>query len=73
MLKGKAQGMVGSLQDQDRGFYCTRLNYVSSQYARGKPTIALKPEDPPKIFEVVKTFSKMSPSRFWILSQYVNW
>ena len=42
---------VGSLQDQDRGFCSTRLNSVSSQCARGKPSIARKLEDHPKIFK----------------------
>ena len=39
-----------SLQDQDRGFYSTLLNSVSSQCVRGEPSIARKPEDHPKIF-----------------------
>ena len=59
MLKGEAQGMGrGSLQDQDRGFYSTLLNSVSSLRAHGKPSTARKLEDHPKIF-VVKNFSKI--------------
>ena len=41
----------GVLQDQDRGFYSTRLNTVSSQCARGKPSVVRKPENHPKIFK----------------------
>ena len=49
--KGGSTRDWGSLQDQNRGFYITRLNSVSSQCARGKPSIARKPEYNPKIFK----------------------
>ena len=49
--KGGSTRDRGSLQDQDRGFYNTCLNSVSSQCARGKLSIARKPEDHPKIFK----------------------
>ena len=49
--KGGSTRDGGSLQDQDRGFYSTRLNYISSQCARSKPSIARKPEDYPKRFK----------------------
>ena len=55
--KGGSTRDVGSLQDQDSGFYNTRLNSVSSQCARGKPSIARKPEE---------TFKHCNPPDFKI-------
>ena len=52
VLKGEAQEMAGGgLQDQDMGFYSTRLNSALSQCARGKPSIAQKPEDHLNMFK----------------------
>ena len=39
------------VQIKDRGVYSKCLNSVSSQCARGKPSIARKPEDHPKSFK----------------------
>ena len=41
-----------------------KLNSVSSQCARGKPSIARKPEDHPKVLSGKKTFQKRNPPDF---------
>ena len=50
VLKGEAQGM-GEFARPGQEVYSTLPNFVSSQRARGKPSIARKPEDHPKIFK----------------------
>ena len=49
------------------------LNSVSSQCARGKLSIARKPEDHPKLFKWYKTFQKYNPPDFkFYLSKLTN-
>ena len=62
----------GGVHDQDRGFYSTRLNSVSSQCALGKPSVVRKPENHPKIFKWYFLVKKCNPPDFKFYPSKLN-